>query len=137
MTHWSNQFIGLPYKDLGRSFKGVDCWGVVYLALGLRGVVVPSYAGDYASTEERAEISALINQAKPSWHKVTEPEPFDVVTFRRGRLEAHCGIVVKPGLMLHVTEGLSACIEDYRDGYWAQRLTGIWRHTKLMSRGDA
>lgn len=134
IVHWSTQFLGLPYADLGRTIDGVDCWGIVYLVLAHHGIEVPTYEGDYASTEERAEICALINGAKLKWKEIKFARELDVVTFRRGRLESHCGVVVKPGLMLHVTDGLPSCIESYRDGYWAKRLTGIWRHAALMDR---
>lgn len=134
VTHWSEQFVGLPFADLGRDRAGVDCWGLVRLALAHHGIDVPSYAGGYADAGERVEISGLINGAKPFWNQVEDPRELDVVTFRRGRLDCHVGLIVRPGFMLHVTEGLSSCVENYRDGYWARRLTGIWRHIELEER---
>ena len=129
--HWSEDFLGLPFADLGRDRAGVDCWGLVRLVLGEFGVEVPSYAGGYATAKERAEISGLINGAKPFWNAVEEPRELDVVTFRRGRLDCHVGIVVRPGFMLHVTEDVPACIETYLSSYWDRRLTGFWRHVDL------
>ncbi|MEP1881822.1 MAG: NlpC/P60 family protein, partial [Roseibium sp.] len=126
--HWSAHFIGLPYADLGRTHEGVDCWGLVRLALSAHDIHVPSYAGGYASTEERAEIAGLISGAKPQWQKVDAGRELDVVTFRRGRLESHIGLVVRPGVMLHVTEGQPSCLVSYLDCQWERRLTGFWRH---------
>ncbi|WP_346915020.1 peptidoglycan endopeptidase [uncultured Roseibium sp.] len=102
------------------------------LVLGEFGVHVPSYTEGYAAVSERAEISGLINGAKTFWHPVEDPRELDVVTFRRGRLECHVGIVVRPGLMLHVTDDRPSCIELYRDEHWARRLTGFWRHEDLL-----
>ena len=135
MTHWSERFIGLPFADLGRDRSGVDCWGLVRLALEHHGIDVPSYAGGYADVTERAEIAGLINGAKPSWTKVVEPRELDVITFRRGRLESHVGLIVRPGWMLHVTEAIPSRLEDYRDDYWWHRRTGFWRHTLLSDGG--
>lgn len=125
--HWSTAFIGLPYEDLGRSPDGVDCWGLARLVYASVGIDLPSYAGGYASTQERAEIAGLIEGAKPQWIKVDDPRAFDLVTFRRGRLESHVGVVVEPGRMLHVTSAAPSCIERYSDDYWRARLTGFWR----------
>lgn len=128
MTHWSDQYLGLPYASQGRSLAGVDCWGLVFIVLPAFGRPVPSYAGKYASAEERQEIAGLIDGAKPQWRRVDGAEAFDLVTFRRGRHESHIGIVVRPGHMLHITQDKPSCIERYDTGYWANRLTGTWRH---------
>ena len=131
MTHWSNQFVGLPYADLGRTFDGVDCWGLARFVLASRGIEVPSYAEGYASAAERAEISGLIKGAKPQWLKALIAQPFDLLTFRRGTLESHVAVVVEPGRMLHVTSQRPSCIESYVNDYWHRRLTGHWRHVSL------
>ena len=128
MTHWSEQYLGLPHCEQGRSLTGVDCWGLVWVVLPAHGRPVPSYAGEYASEAERREIAGLIDGAKPDWERVQVAQEFDLATFRRGTLESHVGIVVRPGLMLHVTKDKPSCIERYDVGYWANRLTGIWRH---------
>lgn len=127
--HWSDQYLGLPYAPQGRSLAGLDCFGLAWLVLNAFGRPVPSYAGLYASEEERAEIAGLIAGAKPQWRLVERADEFDLVTFRRGALESHVGIVVRPGLMLHITKDKPSCIERYDAGYWANRLTGTWRHT--------
>lgn len=130
---WSDDFIGLPHAPLGRSAAGVDCWGLVHFVFGSIDRPLPSYAGDYASLDERAEIASLIGGAKSSsdWRSVEQPRPFDVLTFRHGRIDGHVGIVVEPGRMLHVTADKPSCIEDYTLPRWACRLTGIWRHASL------
>lgn len=131
--HWSERFLGLPYEPQGRSETGVDCWGLCFLVLPAFGRSVPSYAGLYASEQERAEIAGLIDDAKPQWQRVDQAQELDLVTFRRGGLESHIGIVVRPGQMLHVTKDKPSCIERYDTGYWANRLTGIWRHASLTT----
>ncbi|WMT85558.1 C40 family peptidase [Pelagibacterium sp. 26DY04] len=129
--HWSEKFLGLPYEPLGRSVAGADCYGVCWLVLTSFGVPAPSYAGEYASSEEVEEVSAFIGRTKGQWVSVERPKELDLVTFRRGGWESHVGIVVKPGLMLHSSRGKPSCIEDYTSGIWANRLTGFWRHRAL------
>jgi probable lipoprotein NlpC len=125
---WSEQYLGLPYLTQGRSTEGLDCWGLAYVVLNAFGRPVASYAGQYASEAERGEIAGLIGGAKSDWKQVQLAQEFDLVTFRRGQLDGHVGIVVRAGLMLHITKGKLSCIERYDAGYWANRLTGIWRH---------
>ena len=130
---WTNAYIGIPFLDLGRDKEGCDCWGLVRLVYRQElGIDVPSYAGDYHSTEERQEIARLIGaaQCSPSWRKVENPQAFDVVLFRRGLLTAHIGIVMRPDWMLHMHDA-GARIENYRLTSWQSRFLGCYRHEKL------
>ncbi len=136
MMHWSTRYLGTPYLELGRSLAGVDCWGLVTVVYQMDlGIELPSYAGDYVSTDERAEISALIGQNKRvgPWQAVTEPAPYDVAVFRRGPHESHVGLVAIPGCMLHVPYD-HAKVESYLSGRWGQRLTGFYRHFEAASK---
>lgn len=134
---WTDRFIGLPYLPFGRDRAGCDCWGlakVVYqdeLAISL-----PDYLG-YSSIEEHAELAAVIAGATTSalWLPVDgAPEAFDIAVFRRGHLETHVGIVVRPGLMLHIARDDCAKLETYRTGPWSHRLTGHFRHREHASK---
>ena len=127
-SRWHEAFLGIPYEHGGRSMSASDCYGLAYLILNRSGHSLPSYAGLYASEQEREEIAGLIDGAKPQWQRVEQAQELDLVTFRRGGLESHIGIVVRAGLMLHITKDKPSCIERYDTGYWANRLTGIWRH---------
>lgn len=133
--HWSNAYVGVPYKDKGRSLEGVDCWGVPYLVLReLAGVEVPSYTESYAGAAEVREVSALFGQLNSwPWRPVElgQEREFDVAFFRTGNCASHCGIVVKPGWMLHVLDGYHARVEEFTGGRWSLRLLGIARHVDL------
>lgn len=131
MTHWSPRYIGIPSAPLGRDFSGADCWGLAVLVYAGMGIELPSYAGDYLNAAEQAEIGALIAGAKIGnvWRRVEgTPQETDLCTFRRAGLDTHIGIVVADGLMLHMPSNSHSRIESYASGYWAPRLTGIWRH---------
>lgn len=138
MAHWSNSFVGIPHVEHGRDRAGVDCWGLVRLTFGeVHGIWLPSYAGDYAGTDEVAEISGLINGAKESgiWARVEGlAMAFDVPVFLRGQYDAHLGVVVSDGLMLHMAEGAHSCLEHYRTGRWGHRHVGTYRHVELAAR---
>lgn len=130
MTHWSARYLGLPHRDLGRDITGADCWGLLRLVYAAElGVDLPCYAGAYHSAAEAAEIAALIDGAKgwADWQPVSAEQPFDAALFRRGAHRSHVGVIVRPGLMLHMAE-TGARIEDYRRPRWSGRLTGLYRH---------
>lgn len=135
MSHWSNRYVGTPYHEFGHTFEGVHCWGLAVLVYAEElGIALPTYSGCYVSLEEQAQIAALVNgeRSDPVWREVAGARTFDLVTFRRGRLETHIGIVVSPGLMLHVTADDQAKIEHYNTGRWQHRLTGTYRHAATM-----
>ncbi|WP_319414422.1 NlpC/P60 family protein [uncultured Cohaesibacter sp.] len=132
---WSDTYIGIPYRDLGRQMSGCDCWGLVHLVYRREcRINLPSYLHAYHSSDERAEVARLIGNAAASsrWHKVEDPEVFDVVTFRRGQLTSHIGIILRPDWMLHMSEA-GARVENYRLPSWKQRLIGIYRHEERIT----
>lgn len=132
---WSDRYIGLRWEPFGRGRAGADCWGLVVVVYREElGIELPSYLG-YGSVDEHAEIAALIAgaEASPLWLPVTDtPEPFDVAVFRRGRWDTHLGLIVRPGLMLHMDGEDCAKLASLTSGRWKNRASGVFRH---VSRG--
>ncbi len=130
---WASAFVGIPYADRGRDRGGCDCWGLVRLVHAARlAVDLPSYDGLYACSAEREEIAAIVagEAASPSWEAVAEASLFnqlDVLFFRRGGHDAHAGLFLAPGLMLHMAVGDCSKIERFDGSRWARRLTGAYR----------
>jgi probable lipoprotein NlpC len=132
---WSNAYIGIPFADQGRGYLGCDCWGLVRLVYQReQGITLPSYVEGYVCADERAEIDALIKGAQGCgpWHLVDgQAQPFDVLVFRRGRMQSHIGIATDRNAMLHVAAADQAKIERFDDPRWASRLCGVYRHAKI------
>jgi len=63
------------------------------------------------------------------YDQVQEAQEGDFVIIR-GR-PFHIGLVVQPGLMLHVYNGGTSCIEDYTNFRWANRIEGFYRYKGL------
>nr|WP_321511089.1 NlpC/P60 family protein [uncultured Celeribacter sp.] len=127
---WSDRFIGIPQKDLGRDRNGVDCWGLACIIYAEElHISLPEYLGVHP--DEQAEVAALINGAtvSPLWLPVSGPAmAFDIAFFKMGAWTSHVGIVVKHGFMIHVLGDDQSKIERYDTGRWSHRLTGHWRH---------
>jgi cell wall-associated NlpC family hydrolase len=135
MRHWSARYIGLPWRDHGRGWDGIDCYGLCKLVLqGEWGIALPSYTEAYSSAHEIREVAEAIKMldARP-WAPVGVPEPFDVLVFRRGAWATHVGIAVDGQRMLHVEKATSSCIVPFTDGRWLHKRVACYRHAGLMA----
>lgn len=121
---WSAKYVGLV---------GLTCWGLVAEVYGQElEIKLPRYEGTSLSTEEHADIAALINAQRVSgpWREVGQAKPLDVLLFRRGPYPAHVGLYVAPGQMLHVDRDGQARMARFDGPLWSRRLLARYRHLK-------
>ena len=131
LPDWVNAYIGLPFRAHGRDRDGVDCWGLVRLVLADQfGRRLPSYADGYASVEDAKDIGRLIRGEMGPWHPVAPgaERPGDVVLMRLMNQPMHVGVVVAAGWMLHIEDGIDACLEPYDGAKWRRRVLGLYRY---------
>lgn len=133
MTHWTRDYVGLPWQRAGRARTGVDCYGLLWLVYReVLGIELASYASETMDAAERAEVSSLIASGRviSPWTAVAfgSEREFDMAVFRRGGIESHVGIVVAAGRMLHVVEGAESYVESFAAGRWRTRLVALHRH---------
>lgn len=128
-------FVGLPWRDKGRERDGLDCYGLVALVYAEQaGIVLPSYAEDYATSEDREAVCDLIEGRAEPWREVAERDvrPLDLVLLRHAGVERHIGLVVRRGYVLHIGLDLNVSrIESYRAGRLARRVSRFMRHEEL------
>jgi lipoprotein Spr len=133
IPRWANAYVGIPFAPHGRTREGCDCWGLVRLVLADRfGVLLPEFHG-YEGAGDRDGIPALLNEGKAMFMPVPmhQERAGDVVLALVNGAPMHVGVVVEPGVMLHVVKGADACIEDYRRPAWSSRIEGIYRHEAM------
>ena len=126
-----DRFVGIPYQDRGRSLVGLDCYGLVRLVYReLRGIDLPSHAERYRTAADEVAIAALIAGELDPWDEIAPGDEiaFDAVLIREGRFARHVGLVVTPGLMLHVEAGETSRIERYGSGALKYRIVGFYRY---------
>jgi len=119
---WTDKWIGLPYRVLGRGPDAYDC-------LGLMMAVQAEQFGvhlDYGLVNIGQEECDAKARYLPAWARVDEPREGDVVLMRRGR-GWHVGIALDGEWMLHADAPASS-ITNYRRSMWGRRLEGIYRH---------
>jgi len=126
-----NRYIGIPYKDRGRDVSGADCWGLVRMIYQDElQITLPSYDGDYLSSEEAEEIGRLVNRERGSWREIPrgEEQEGDIIVLRLMRCPMHVGVIYKPGMMIHLLRGCNAVAEAYTSRLWTNRIHCILRH---------
>jgi cell wall-associated NlpC family hydrolase len=133
---WAAEYVGIPWRDGGRTREGCDCFGMLRLVLHDQfGVEIPSYTGTYVSAREREEVARLLTTEIPKGGWLIADgavRPGDGVVFRLRNVPWHVGVIVGPDDFLHVEETIgSACVERLSAARWARRLVGVYRHEAL------
>lgn len=135
IPYWAGYYIGLTFREHGRTNAGTDCWGLVRLVLQEQfAAVLPSYAADYQSSTDAEELGRLIGQEAEKWIAVPAGEERlgDVVLLRMRGAPMHVGLVLGDGRMLHIEKHINSAIEEYRGKRWCERVTGFYRHPQLV-----
>ena len=123
---WTNQYIGIPFEDCGRTPHGWDCWGLVrYVYAEHLSIELPEF--DYRDTSNLAEVAGLFDSGLDRWQEVTTPETFDVVLLVLAGRATHCGVYVGGNRMLHVLHGCATSIIRCRSHLWKPRGFFRWK----------
>ena len=127
---WTNAYVGVPYKDHGRSRdEGWDCWGLLRAVYDEQlGIALPSYAAHYESELDDYGIGDAFHAEVETWTVADEPRAFDAVWCRMIGVECHVGVFVEPGVMLHTMLGQDACLVRTDSIAWERRILRCYRH---------
>lgn len=134
IPYWAGHYIGLPFKERGRTSDGLDCWGLVRMVLNEQfDIQVPSYAYEYRSTQSARDIAPLIHRARQSWQPVKRDDMQcgDVMILRMQNVPMHAAMVLDRQYILHIERGINSVIERSDSRRWKDRLIGIYRHKDL------
>lgn len=129
-----NQYVGLPFQERGRSWEGVDCYGIIYLFYRENwGIDLPWETG-YHGVEDTRSITELVNDEAQRWHRVPQGSERmgDVVLLRSTETGKHMGLVVTRGKMLHASRMAEATVvERYNTSTRKARIEGFYRHEQM------
>ncbi|SUO97206.1 C40 family peptidase [Suttonella ornithocola] len=104
--------IGTPYRWGGTTPKGFDCSGFVHYLYQQKGYQLPR-----SSQEQFKALTPIEN-----------PQPGDLVFFRRGGKITHVGLYIGDGKMLHSPQtGEHVRIESIQKPNWQKRYAGARR----------
>lgn len=134
----ARRLLDIPWRHKGRTERGLDCLGLVWLALSrallaARGEPLPLPRNDYGKTPFNGHLRAGLIE----WlgDPITGlPEPGDVATFRWTGDAHHVGIVVphpfhRVGLIHadNTATGGPRVVEHGWDYLWERRFIEAWR----------
>lgn len=106
-----NDFIGIPYKQLGRSMSGADCYGLVILIMKALGVVMPD--GPFLRRWPEVPRDEIVAHIKRGGAVMTDQNDFVVVTGMSGGLPVHIGVVWRDSV-IHSMKKSGSVIDTMR-----------------------
>lgn len=135
---WAAPYVGLPFKDGGRTAAGIDCWGLVRLVYSEQlGLDLPDFAEIKAGDTRRVSRAIADAIDTDEWIPVMRgaEQPFDVVVMRgnegRSSMSRHVGVVAPNGRLLHIEEHVDAVLPLMTSPTVSFRISGIYRHHAL------
>ena len=109
-----NKYIGIPFKQKGYDFEGVDCFGLVHLFLKEEmGMEIPMFK-QYDVFEDPIEVARQFNLNVPliAGDVTTSPKFGDMALFKFRGVANHIGIYVGNGRVLHAMRGTESACES-------------------------
>lgn len=134
-------FVGIPFRDGGRTAEGCDCWGLVRLVHAACGIDLPSHgeigAGELSAIARRIGAAIGTERGGDSWIPVTglPRRALDVAVMRSmraaGRVPVHVGVMIDDRRLLHTEAGVDSHTVALTHASVAGRILGFWRHRLL------
>ena len=139
-SKWAESYMTLSFRDGGRDFPAVDCWGLVRLVLAREaGIALPTY-GDISARDlmKVAHEMGSAQRAGP-WRPVTGLcRALDVAAMRANptatgprRAVVHVGVLTGPDRLMHIEEGSGVHHVAVSHRAVRPRIVGYWRHEAL------
>lgn len=129
----TSKYIGMPYKELGRTKKGCDCYGLAYIMYKeIKDITLPTH--EEAATSRKI-VQRIIEDGKYDWIEVDKPQELDLVTFKIMGFVSHIGILIDKDKkhFIHSWVKINTCIERLNSLHWGHRIDGFFRHKSLCS----
>lgn len=126
------KYIGIPYRDKGRSFKGCDCYGLVMLWHKQElNISIPDV--QVSATQPRRSLSAYLEEISKNW-EITVPGKNAVVAMclneEHPKMVTHFGVMIDDKRMLHSYKSTNSHIVNIDDITIKNQIKGFykWRY---------
>jgi len=122
-------YIGIPFKSRGRNpEKHLDCWGLVLSVyrneLGITGLT----DFEYGQASDIKRVKFLIEDNKPKWNEVQQPQKYDIVVLSIADEPFHVGVMLGSDKFIHAQSGTRSCIQKTSSLQWKSRLDSFYRY---------
>ena len=111
----TDQYIGIPFEDQGRTVEGADCWGLMQIMYrDLFEIELPEYYISAYDTEDVIDMMESESSGE-QWEKVSKPEFGDIVLMSlhprfRDHIN-HVGFYVGRGRFVHTMKKTGVIIQ--------------------------
>lgn len=127
----------VPFADLGRDWSGCDCWGLVRLVYRHElGIELGEYGGINVSDVVRVVRNFHKEFRAETWHRVDEPQAFDVAAMSGGYGErksfSHCGVMCSDRVLMDTREETGVVTSDVSNDKTRSLIIGFYRHGALL-----
>lgn len=135
----ADSLLGIPYKHLGRTEKGLDCFGLPLIFYNKLGYEVPDYR-EYIRHWWKTS-NKIVNKYEDEyykyWIKVKEPKIGDGILFNSGKSKIinHMGIFVDENRFLHAAQ--PGVIVTKLNHKWKPRIHNYYRLKEIQDKEDA
>jgi len=120
-------YLHIPFKDRGRTYNGVDCFGLVQLFYKDQfNIKLPSYVEAYENEKDRQAICNEINKERKlsGWIETTNPQYGNLIILNILGRPLHLGIMLDNKQFMHCLKKKGVLIENTDDISWANRING-------------
>jgi len=131
-----SKYINIPYKHLGRSFSGCDCYGIIVLIFKEElGIKLNDYTElQYDKDWHEQGKNHIIENITSDWIKIDKPyKIFDCILFfgRHGSCIAnHIGLYIGEDKFIHISSVYSSMVSRL-DSYWEPKIYSVMRYRNL------
>ena len=109
-----NYYLGVPYLNNGRTEKGLDCWGLVYLYYNL------------VLKEKIPELSETMGELR-DFQKLNDPSEDSIVMLILMGKDIHVGVMIDEKRMIHCDPQVGVVIENVFNKNYKNRIEGFYR----------
>jgi cell wall-associated NlpC family hydrolase len=126
IAEWARKYVGIPYVHSGRTTKGIDCLGLLYLIYSDDfGYDLPDY-NNYTHSDY-STIESVFKTNISQWERIEWPEVGCLIMFNIAGHTTHLGVFVGDGRFIHALDGSDCTIERVDSIKWRGRIEGFYK----------
>lgn len=131
LSRHRSEYVGIPFKTLGRDRSGIDCWGLIKLYyFEYLGIDLPGYEECTKSGRKAISQKVNISRFEDPWTETKSPQDGDVVVCRIEGQPFHVGLYFHHNKMLHAIPKSGVVEVDLEEVEWNNRVLAYYRHQK-------
>lgn len=127
------KYLRIPFKNKGRDFKGVDCFGMVSLILSEEyGIKLDRYDISCIDTS-KINLQIEVEKKRAIWKKIDKPENPCLILFslhKIPRLINHIGLYIGKNKFIHMLKTQGTSIMKLQDPFYSSKIRGLYRYER-------